>query len=139
MKQIRQPNVELNGIEYLLLAIQSDPGKSQRHYLRRLYMYQHGCPSYNNGGTNNGYFTSKSYRNVVWYDASSQHSVKYGCWLSVNSMYGSYTGNSYAGYPRYTYRSNCSQMHLTPAGWIRANEARKIIGLEPIRANYIEA
>ena len=56
MKPTNQPQIKLKGIEYLLLAIQSDPGKSQRHYLRRLYQYKHGVPSYNNGGTNNGYF-----------------------------------------------------------------------------------
>jgi hypothetical protein len=58
MKPTNQPQVKLKGIEYLLLAIQSDPGKSQRHYLRRLYQYLHGVPSHNNGGTNNSYFTS---------------------------------------------------------------------------------
>ena len=130
MKQIRQPKVELNGIEYLLLAIQSDPGKSQRHYLRRLHMYQHGCPSYNNGGTNNGYFTSQSYRNVVWYDASVQN-VFYSCDKPVDGR----TFQSRRG----GRKTKISQLHLTPAGWHRANEARKIIGLEPIRANHIEA
>ena len=65
MEPSNQPQVKLKGIEYLLLVIQSDPGKSQRHYLRRLYQYQHSMPSHNNGGTNNGYFTSPSYRNVL--------------------------------------------------------------------------
>ena len=51
MEPTNQPQVKLKGIEYLLLAIQSDPGKSQRHYLRRLYQYKHGVPSHNNGGT----------------------------------------------------------------------------------------
>ena len=41
MQPTNQPQVKLKGIEYLLLAIQADPGKSQRHYLRRLYKYQH--------------------------------------------------------------------------------------------------
>ena len=77
MKPTNQPQVKLKGIEYLLLAIQSAPGKSQRHYLRRLYQYQHGVPSYNNGGTNNGYFTSESYRGVLWYDAG------YAKWCSA--------------------------------------------------------
>ena len=47
MKPSNQPQVKLKGIEYLLLVIQSDPGKSQRHYLRKLYQYQHGVPSHN--------------------------------------------------------------------------------------------
>ena len=127
-----QPKVKLKGIEYLLLAIQSDPGKSQRHYLRRLYQYKWGVSSYNNGGTNNGYFTSPSYRNVLWYDDSKGTQVRYGCNLSVNSMFGGYTGNDYGGYPRYAYRSKCSVMKLTLSGHERANEVRKKLGLDPI-------
>ncbi len=128
-----QPRVKLNGIEYLLLSIQSRPGKSQRWHLRRKHMYQHGRPDYHKGGSGCGYFVSPSYRDVLWEDRSNQHSVKYGCCLSVNSMYGSYAdGNSCAGYPRYAHRSKCSQMHLTSSGWRRANEARKKIGLDPL-------
>ena len=36
------PNVTLTGIEYLLVCIQANPGRSQRYYLRRLYRYKHG-------------------------------------------------------------------------------------------------
>ena len=127
-----QPKVKLKGIEYLLLAIQSNPGKSQRYYLRRLYQYKWGVPSYNNGGNNNGYFTSPSYRNVLWYDDSKGSQVRYGCTKSVNSMFGSYTGNDYRGYPRYAYRSKCSVMKLTLSGHERANEVREKLGLDPI-------
>ena len=132
MKPSRRPQVDLKGIEYLLLAIQTDPGKSQRHYLRRLYMYQHGCTSYNNGGANNGYFTSSSYRNIVWYDTAVQN-VFYYCMDPVDGrvkMNGKQLGGT---------KSKSAQMHLTPAGWLRANEARKKLGLEPMRANHIQA
>ena len=129
MKPTNQPQVKLKGIEYLLLAIQSDPGKSQRHYLRRLYQYLHGVPSHNNGGTNNSYFTSPSYRGVLWYDNDSSHNqVKYSCSKSVNSVFHSWKG------PRsnHAYKSKCSAMRLTSRGHKRANEVRKKLGLEPI-------
>jgi hypothetical protein len=132
MIQTSKPNVKLNGIEYLLLSIQSNPGKSQRWHLKRKYMYQHGRPDSHKGGSGCGYFISPSYRNVLWVDMSFGRAtqVRYGCSSSVNSMFGSYTGNAYGDHPRYAYRNSCSQMHLTPSGWRRANEARKKIGLE---------
>ena len=123
-RPLYQPEVKLNGIEYLLLSIQSHPGKSQRWHLRRKYMYQHGVEDYHKGGSGSGYFSSPSYRNILWSDRANEDGttqVKYGCFLSVNSMYGSYTGNSYGSYPRYAYRSNSSQMHLTPMGWRRGS------------------
>jgi len=132
MKPTNHPQVKLKGIEYLLLAIQSDPGKSQRHYLRRLYQYNHSVPSHNNGGTNNGYFTSPSYRNVLWYDDSHGTQARYGCTKSVNSVFlNTSCGNRYPHY-WYAYRSNCSAMKLTLSGHKRANEARKKLGLDPI-------
>ena len=127
-----QPKVKLKGIEYLLLAIQSDPGKSQRHYLRRLYQYKWGVSSYNNGGNNNGYFTSPSYRNVLWYDDSKGSQVRYGCTKSVNSVFlNTSCGNRYPHY-WYAYRSKRSAMKLTLSGHERANEVRKKLGLDPI-------
>jgi len=132
MKPTKQPQVKLKGIEYLLLAIQSDPGKSQRHYLRRLYQYNHGVPSYNNGGTNNGYFTSSSYRDVLWYDDSHETQVRYGCSKSVNSVFlNTSCGNRYPHY-WYARRSKCSAMKLTLSGHERANKVREKLGLEPI-------
>ena len=128
MKPTNQPQVKLKGIEYLLLAIQSDPGKSQRHYLRKLYQYKHGVPSYNNGGTNNGYFTSQSYRGVLWYSADYAAPVKYECMMSVNSVFRSYSSSKGS----YAYKSKCSAMRLTSRGHKRANEVRKKLGLEPI-------
>ena len=128
MKPTNQPQVKLKGIEYLLLAIQSDPGKSQRHYLRRLYQYLHGVPSHNNGGTNNSYFTSPSYRDVLWYDAGYAAPAKYECMMSVNSVFRSYSSSKGS----YAYKSKCSAMRLTSRGHKRANEVRKKLGLEPI-------
>jgi hypothetical protein len=132
MKPTNHPQVKLKGIEYLLLAIQSDPGKSQRHYLRRLYQYKHGVPSYNNGGTNNGYFTSDSYRNVLWYDDARGAQVRYGCSDSVNSVFlNTSDGNRYPHYG-YAYKSKCSVMKLTLSGHERANKVRETLGLDPI-------
>jgi len=127
MQPINQPQVKLKGIEYLLLAIQSDPNMSQRHYLRRLYQYQHGRPSYNNGGTNNGYFTSPSYRNVLWYSDSNGPGVKYDCDMSVNGVFQCWGPGS-----NYAYKIKSSMMKLTLRGHRRANEVRKKLGLEPI-------
>ena len=132
MIQTTQPNVKLNGIEYLLLSIQSNPGKSQRWHLRRKHMYQHGRPDYHKGGSGCGYFSSPSYRNVLWTDMSHQDDttrVMYGCSKSVNSVF--HGGKGY--YYSHAYKSSCCQMHLTRRGWARANEARKKIGLDPIR------
>jgi len=125
MEPTNQPQVKLKGIEYLLLAIQSDPGKSQRHYLRRLYQYKHGVPSHNNGGTNNSYFTSPSYRNVLWYDSNNDPAyIEYKCSMSVNMTF----WNSSRGH--FSRKSKCSAMRLTLAGQERANEVRRKLGLD---------
>jgi len=117
---------QLNGIEYLLLAMQSQPGESQRHYLRRLHVYQWGRPDYHKGGTNCGYFNSLSYRNVTWYDAAPKD-VKYFCFAPVDGQ----CSNSFKRWSGGT-RTKCAEMHLTRHGWARANEARQKIGLEPV-------
>jgi len=132
MIQIKTPQVKLTGIEYLLLSIQTNPGKSQRWYLRRKHMYQHGRPDHHKGGSGCGYFSSLSYRDILWTDMSYQDDtkqVKYGCYTSVNSVFRGGKGYYYS----HAYKSSCSQMHLTRRGWARANEARKKIGLDPIR------
>jgi len=107
------PNVKLSGIEYLLVCIQSNPGQSQRYYLRRLYTYRHGKPDHHNGGSSCGYFTSKSYRDVLWHDAAAKDSIA-RTWLGSKP------------------KSHCGQMHLTPAGNRRANKARQKLGLKSI-------
>ena len=140
MSPTKKPNVKLNGIEYLLLSIQSNPGKSQRWHRRRKHMYQHGVEDYHKGGSGCGYFSSPSYRNVLWTDRSHEDGttqVRYGCCKSVNSVFlNTSCGNRYPYYS-YAYKSSSSQMYLTPAGWRRANEARKKIGLEPLKARHL--
>ena len=132
MIQTSQPSVKLNGIEYLLISIQSNPGKSQRWHLRRKYMYQHGVEDCHKGGSGAGYFRSESYRNVLWIDRSTTK-TRYDCSRSVNSVFLDTSCGS--RYPHsYAHRSSCSQMHLTSAGWRRANEARKKLGVSSITA-----
>ena len=131
MEPTKQPQVKLKGIEYLLLAIQSEPGKSQRHYLRRLHRYKYGVEDYHKGGTCCGYFISPSYRNVLWYNDDKKPGVKYECSKSVNEVF-----QSWFTYPpgrgTLAKRSRCSVMKLTLAGHKRANEVRKKLGLDPI-------
>jgi|TARA_R110001592_G_scaffold19153_1_gene78781 hypothetical protein len=128
MIQTSQPNVKLNGIEYLLLSIQSHPGESQRFHLKRLHMYQHGRPDYHKGGTNCGYFISSSYRNVTWHDLAPKGTF-YECSLPIEPGYK--LSGKYGGM-----KSKSAEMHLTMHGWTRANEARIKLGLAPIRASF---
>ena len=123
-----KPNNTLNGIEYLLLSIQSHPGESQRFHLKRLHMYQHGRPDYHKGGTNCGYFTSSSYRNVTWRDLAPKGTF-YECSLPIEAGYR--LSGKYGGM-----RSKSAQMHLTMHGWTRANKVRVKLGLEPKRASF---
>ena len=109
----QNPRVSLRCIEYLLLSIQSRPGRSQRFHLRRWHQYKYNAPDFHNGGHNNGFFTSKSYRDVLWTDVSPQDVVYESSWA------------------RYT-KSKSAQLHLTYPGWIRANKSRIKIGLRPI-------
>jgi len=106
----------LSGIEYLLVCIQANPGRSQRYYLRRLYEYKHNTIDPHNGGTNCGYFTSSSYRGVLFQDVAPKNS----------------RGRVWLGYKP---KASTSQMQLTPAGHRRANAARAKIGLDPITYN----
>ena len=110
-----QSNLTLNGIEFLLVCMQSNPGMSQRYYLRRKHLYLHSTPDYHKGGTGSGYFIAPSYRDVVWEDRAP-HNARYSSWRNRNNGY----------------KSKSAQMHLTRYGWTRANEARKKLGLEPL-------
>ena len=89
-------------------------------------MYQHGRPDYYKGGSGCGYFRSRSYRNVVWFDASPKD-VEYTAYNPVDG-YDNVTSYSY----NKATKSKCAQMHLTLLGWKRANKARQKIGLEPL-------
>ena len=112
----QRPNVSLKCIEYLILSIQSNPGKGQRFHLRRLHQYQHGFEDYHSGGTNNGFFTSKSYRDVLWTDVAPK-TVEYNTYFAVNGV---------------AMKPSEAQMHLTRRGWNRANEIRGKIGLSSL-------
>lgn len=116
------PKVKLNGIEYLLLSIQANPGKSQRWHLRRKHMYQHGRPDWHKGGTGCGYFISPSYRNILWRDHAPLD-VEFPCCVPTNRLFNGGYGKGL--------RSKSAQMHLTARGWARANEARAKLGLDP--------
>ncbi len=128
MIQTTIPQVKLSGIEYLLLSIQANPGKSQRWHLKRKYMYQHGRPDFHKGGSGSGYFNSRSYRNVLWRDLAPKDTF-YECSLPIEAAY--ISPGKYGGM-----RSKSAQMHLTMSGWTRANEARIKLGLAPIKASF---
>ena len=121
LTQTHEPQVKLKGIEYLLVSIQSNPEKSQRWHLRRLYTYQHGRADHHAGGTNNGYFNSKSYRNVLWTDVAPK-TVEYHPYFPVDGL----TSDGRA------MKSSSSKMVLTRRGWTRANSIREKLGLEPL-------
>jgi hypothetical protein len=116
-----KPHVSLMGIEYLILSIQLNPGRSQRWHLRRLHIYKHGTEDFHKGGTNCSYFTNPSYRNVLWTDVAS-HDVVYDCCLPIEG----WTSNGEAR------RSKSAQMHLTRRGWQRSNTIRNKLGLDSI-------
>ena len=122
-----KPRVKLKCIEYLLLSIQSNPGKGQRYHLRRLHQYQHGCEDYHSGGTNNGFFQNKIYRNVLWTDVAPK-TVEYHCYYPVDG----WQSVGGAGIVSAAMKSSEAQMHLTRRGWLRANESRIKIGLDPV-------
>jgi hypothetical protein len=108
----------LTGVEYLLICIQANPGKSQDYYLRRLAIYTLGIQKYKLLGSPRnrgvGYFNNSSrYKNVLWTDYAPKTVI---CqeW-----------GGGLKRHPRK------SEMHLTTLGWDRANKAREKIGLSP--------
>ena len=99
-------------------------------------MYQYGRPDYHKGGTNCGYFTSPSYRNVVWKDHAPKH-VFYECFVPVEEgrRFDNSHFSSRSGGPKFKYggmKSKSAQMHLTEHGWKRANKARVKLGLKPV-------
>ena len=125
MIPINKPQNDLKRIEYLLLSIQANPGRSQRWHLKRLHMYTFGFPDCHKGGWNCGFFTSPSYRNVLWTDTAPK-SVRYEAFAPVDRQWP-------------PHKSKCAQMHLTRSGWIRANKIRKnVLGLEPIPWDSME-
>lgn len=110
MKTKSNLNLKLSGIEYLCLLMQSEPGKSQRYYLKKKYLYQRAKEDPHKGGSGAGYFTSKSYKNKYW-----------RCYASKNVLL-----------PNGNYRAVKSCMHLTDKGWNCANQARQKLGLKSL-------
>ena len=98
-------NHKIKCIDFLLLSILENPGQSQRFHTRRLHLWQHKTEDHHSGGTNIAYFKNPIYRDILFVDVSPQ-----------TTKYDSYFGNNM--------KSSWSQMHLTPAGFDRANKLR---------------
>ena len=111
-------NLKLSGVESLCMAIQSNPGQSKRYYLRRKNIYQRGSDYSNGGNGMMGYFSPGCFYDYnLWYDVAPRE-VRRRNWMG-----------------RIQKHPKSSQMQLTHAGWNRANDARKKLGLEPLPHN----
>ncbi len=107
-------NHKIGCIDFLLLSILENPGKSQRFHTRRLFKWQHGFEDHHSGGTNIAYFNNKEYyRDILFTDVAPQN-------VEYDSYFGTQT------------KSKQSQIHLTPAGFDRANKLRVRLGLPKI-------
>ena len=107
-------NHKISCIDFLLLSILENPGQSQRFHTRRLFKWQHGFEDHHSGGTKIAYFNNKEYyRDILFTDVSPQ-----------NVEYYSYFGPQT--------KSKQSQIHLTPAGFDRANKLRVKLELPKI-------
>ena len=107
-------NHKIKCIDFLLLSILENPGQSQRFHTRRLFKWQHGFEDHHSGGTNIAYFNNKEYyRDILFTDVAPQ-----------NVEYDSYWGPGT--------KSKQSQIHLTPAGFDRANKLRVKLDLPEI-------
>ena len=108
-------NNKISCIDFLLLSILENPGKSQRFHTRRLFKWQHGIEDHHSGGTNIAFFNNKEhYRDILFTDVAPK-TVPY--W---NNIYGE------------LFKSKQSQIHLTPAGFDRANKLRVKLELPKI-------
>ena len=107
-------NHKISCIDFLLLSILENPGKSQRFHTRRLFKWQHGFEDHHSGGTNIAYFNNKEYyRDILFTDVAPQN-------VEYDSYFGTQT------------KSKQSQIHLTPAGFDRANKLRVKLELPKI-------
>ncbi len=101
-------------IDFLLLSMLENPGQSQRFHTRRLFKWQHGIEDHHSGGTNIAYFNNrKYYRDILFTDVSRKTIKYYSAWGD-------------------RMKSRNSQMHLTPAGFGRANKLRVKMNLPEI-------
>lgn len=80
-----QPKVVLSNIDYLIVSIFANPGKSQRWHLRRLHMYKRGYPDPNKGGTGCAYFrrTSGNRYPLLWEDQSDKNVICRAGWSTI--------------------------------------------------------
>lgn len=107
-------NHKISCIDFLLLSILENPGQSQRFHTRRLFKWQHGFEDHHSGGTNIAYFNNKEYyRDILFTDVAPQN-------VEYDSYFGTQT------------KSKQSQIHLTPAGFDRANKLRVKLELPKI-------
>ena len=107
-------NHKIKCIDFLLLSMLENPGQSQRFHTRRLHLWQHNTEDHHSGGTNIAYFNNKKYyRDILFTDVSPQ-TVEY------YSYFGPQT------------KSKQSQIHLTPAGFEKANKLRIKLDLPEI-------
>ena len=108
-------NHKIKCIDYLLLSILENPGQSQRFHTRRLHLWQHNTEDTHSGGTNIAYFNNKKYYRDILFTDVSQKTIPY-----YNAIYGDLL------------KSKQSQIHLTPAGFDRANKLRIKLDLPEI-------
>ena len=108
-------NHKIKCIDYLLLSILENPGQSQRFHTRRLHLWQHNTEDTHSGGTNIAYFNNKKYYRDILFTDVSQKTIPY-----YNAIFGDLL------------KSKQSQIHLTPAGFERANKLRIKLDLPEI-------
>ena len=108
-------NQTIKCIDYLLLSILENPGQSQRFHTRRLHLWQHNTEDTHSGGTNIAYFNNKEYYRDILFTDVSQKTIPY-----YNAIYGE------------LFKSPKSQIHLTPAGFEKANKLRIKLDLPQI-------
>ena len=112
-------NLQLSGVDYLCLKMQSNPGQSKRYYLRQKNIYQNGSDPSNGGNGMTGYFQPGCfYDNNLWMDCSDDRTNNFA------------KRKDWRGRTRYQPKS--CRMYLTKKGWARANKVRQKLGLEPI-------
>ena len=107
-------NHKIKCIDFLLLSILENPGQSQRFHTRRLFKWQHGVEDHHSGGTNIAYFNNRKYYRDILFTDVSRKTVEYDSYFGTKM------------------KSRNSQMHLTPAGFDRANKLRIKLDLPEI-------
>ena len=107
-------NHKISCIDFILLSILENPGQSQRFHTRRLFKWQHGVEDPHSGGTNIAYFNNKEYYRDILFTDVSRKTVEYYNYFGPQM------------------KSRNSQIHLTPAGFDRANKTRIKMNLPKI-------